>query len=290
MTAELSDVYSAKREGVNHILNLVEDAFREANIYVLRADGELTSVIEARDNPIRVASANWAATGWLASQLFEECIVIDVGSTTTSIIPISQGKIAATGNTDLEKLICGELVYTGALRTNLATITDTVLLNGDRVRVSSELFASTGDVHLVLGNLRPEDYTVETPDGRGKSKEEALARIARLVCADTEMLGEDKILEIARYVEERQILQIAGGLEQVLKLRGLSSADLTVVVTGLGRNFLARRAAERLGLTNIVDLGRLVGDDVAVVSTAFAVALLTASKFIGGRVEWLGRF
>jgi hypothetical protein len=53
---------------------------------------------------------------------------------------------------------------------------------------------------------------------------------------------------------------------------------------------LARRAAERLGLTNIVDLGRLVGDDVAVVSTAFAVALLTASKFIGGRVEWLGRF
>jgi len=289
MTAELSDVYSTKREGMNHILNLVEDAFQGSALYVLRTDGKLASPTEAREDPLKVASANWAATGWLASQLFEEGVVIDVGSTTTSIIPLSGGKVAAKGATDLEKLGCGELVYTGALRTNVAAIVDAVPLRDGRVRASSEYFTSTGDIHLVLGNLRPEEYTVEAPDGKGHTRGEALARIARLVCADMEMLGEDEILGVARYVEERQILQIVRGLEQVLSERGLGS-DAQVAITGVGRNFLAKRAAERLGLTHILDLGAFVGDEVATVSTAYAVALLTASKLVGGSVEWAGRF
>ncbi|MEM3736900.1 MAG: hydantoinase/oxoprolinase family protein [Candidatus Bathyarchaeia archaeon] len=291
MTAELSDVYSTKREGVNHILSLLEETFKGSAVYVLTTDSRLVSLAEAREAPLKVASANWAATGWLACQLFKDCVAIDVGSTTTSIIPVSGGKVAAKGATDFEKLIYGELVYTGALRTNPAAIVNAVPFRGEMVRVSSELFTSTGDIHLVLGNIQPEDYTAETADGRGKSRSEAIARIARLVCADKEMLNESDILHIARYVEEKQILQIADGLGDVLKRTGLyRNAGLRVLVTGLGRNFLARKAAEKLGLTRIIDLGSLVGGEVAVVSTAFALALMTASMLVGGRLEWLRRF
>ena len=48
--------------------------------------------------------------------------MVDVGSTTADVIPIAAGRVAAAGRTDLDRLLAGELVYTGALRTNLAAI------------------------------------------------------------------------------------------------------------------------------------------------------------------------
>ncbi|MFQ6095917.1 MAG: hydantoinase/oxoprolinase family protein, partial [Candidatus Bathyarchaeia archaeon] len=187
MTAELSDVYQTKREGVNHILDCVENVFVDVPIFVLDVDANLRSVQEARIEPLRVAAANWVATGWMVSQIVKDCIVIDVGSTTTSIIPVIDGRVAAIGKTDLEKLMNGELVYTGSLRTNVAAIVDSIPIRGGVARVSSELFAQSGDVHLILGNIREEEYTVETADGRGKTRLEAMARLARVVCADIEM-------------------------------------------------------------------------------------------------------
>ena len=104
-------------------------------------------------------------------------MVVDVGSTSASIIPIVNGQVAAKGKTDLDKLICGELVYTGSLRTNVAAIVHSVPVKGGIAGVASELFALSGDVHLVLGNITEKQYTCETADGRGKSLPEALARL-----------------------------------------------------------------------------------------------------------------
>jgi len=115
MTAELSDVYWNKREGVNHILDCVTEIFADVPIFVLSVDAKLISVMDTRKEPLKVAAANWAATtGWMVSQVIGDCLVVDVGSTTTSIIPIVNGRIIAEGRTDLEKLLNGELVYTGA--------------------------------------------------------------------------------------------------------------------------------------------------------------------------------
>ncbi len=86
-------------------------------------------------------------------------MVVDVGSTSTSIIPIVNGQVAAHGKTDLDKLICGELVYTGSLRTNVAAIVQSIPIRNGVAGVASELFALSGDVHLVLGNITEKDYT-----------------------------------------------------------------------------------------------------------------------------------
>jgi probable H4MPT-linked C1 transfer pathway protein len=130
MTAELSDAYQSKREGVEHILSCVQKVFSDMPIYVLTTEATLESPKKALTAPLGVAAANWAATGWLVAQYFENCIVVDVGSTSTSIIPVINGKIATQGKTDLDKLVCGELVYTGSLRTNLAAIVQTVPVKG----------------------------------------------------------------------------------------------------------------------------------------------------------------
>lgn len=287
MTAELADAYKTKSEGVNHILTQVEKAFSNIKTLVVTVDGTLKTPAEARLDPLKVAGANWAATGWLVGQMKQDCVVVDVGSTTTSIIPVQNGVVSAEGKTDLEKLVLGELVYTGSLRTNVAAILNIILLRQGFARVSSELFAQSADVHLVLGNIEEADYTVETADGKGKTRAAALTRLARVVCADTETLTEAEIVQMARYVYNAQLKQITEALTQVrnrMKSGGIVSA---AVVTGLGRNFLARKAAEKAGFGEVADFGDLVGGDVAKVSTAFAVALMGASYIEGGIVRWM---
>ena len=69
MTAELSDTYGTKREGVNHVLAQVVQAFPASRVLVLDVEAELRSLDEAKANPLRVAAGNWAATGWMVSKL-----------------------------------------------------------------------------------------------------------------------------------------------------------------------------------------------------------------------------
>ncbi len=288
LTAELSDAFATKREGVNRVLSCVTEAFPDVSVSVLDVEGDLISVDSARAEPLRVVSANWAATGWMVSQLMRNCVVMDVGSTSTSIIPVVEGNVSTAGKNDLEKLMCGELVYTGALRTNVAAIVNSVPLRGGVARVSSELFAQSGDVHLVLGNIAAVDYTAETADGRGTNRAEALARLARVVCADTEMLSEEEIVQIATYVYAMQVEQIAEGLSQVIEgTKEKGQTEIPVVVAGLGRNFLGRKVAEKLFVEKILDLETLMRSDVAHAAPAAGVALKAATKLEGRSLKWM---
>ena len=155
-------------------------------------------------------------------------------------------RLSVVGRTDPARLASGELVFTGVLRTNLAAIVQSVPVAGRNCRVASEYFAISGDVHLILGHLRPEDYTCSTPDGRPPSVDSARRRLARLVCADIEMLSTAEIDEMAEYIYEQQIRQIREGLSQVLsRLPRLRKHP--VIVVGAGA-FLGLAAAKSLDL------------------------------------------
>jgi hypothetical protein len=217
-------------------------------------------------------------------------VVVDVGSTSSSIIPIVNGQVAAKGKTDLDKLICGELVYTGSLRTNVAAIVRSVPVRNGVSGVASELFALSGDIHLLLGHITEKEYTCETADGRGKTLLEALMRLARVVCADTEMLTKQEILNIAKFIYDKQVLQVAQGLNKVYSYtKKLTPNEVPVVVTGLGKDFIAKKAAEKVGANVIVDLGMLMQTDAAVATPAFGVALMAANKIEGENIEWTQR-
>jgi probable H4MPT-linked C1 transfer pathway protein len=280
MTAELADVYSTKRDGVEHILGCVKKVFVDVPVFVLNSNVSLESPEKALEEPLCVAAANWVATGWLVSQYFDNCLIVDVGSTSTSIISVINGKVAVQGRTDLDKLVCGELVYTGSLRTNLAAIVQTVPVKGAIARVSSELFALSGDVHLILGNIHRDQYICETADGKGTTYKESLSRLARLVCADTEMLTETELIQIAQYIYEKQIQQITNGLTQVYKyVKKIVKTKVPILTAGLGKDFLAKKAAEQIKADLIIDLGTLLPDKISLAVPAVGVALMTAKQW-----------
>ena len=279
MTAELSDVFATKREGVLYLLQTMINCFPDVPAYALSLWGEFVLLSEARTRPLDFAAANWVASALWVSKQCPNCVLLDIGSTTTDIIPIVDGKVNVSARTDLDRLSSGELVYTGVLRTNLATIVQSVPVAGRLCRVASEYFAVSGDVHLILGSLRPEDYVCTTPDGRPPSLDSARKRVARLVCADTEMLPAAAIEEIARYVYARQIGQIRDGLEQVIS-RLPMLRNQPAFVLGMG-SFLGAAAVAGMGL-EIRTLAGNWGQAESAAAPSLAAAFLLAEQLGAG--------
>ncbi|MFW9801892.1 MAG: hydantoinase/oxoprolinase family protein [Candidatus Thorarchaeota archaeon] len=279
MTAELSDTFETKREGVTAIAEGVHRTLRNIPIIFPDVGLELLELQEVLNDPLRVAAANWPVLAWAVGRGVPNCILIDVGSTTTDIIPIRDGLPLTRGRNDTNRLMSGELVYTGALRTNLSAILREVELDGVTCRVSSEYFAASADVHLVLGHITEDQYSTDTADGRGKSVEECKARLARIVCGDIETVPEDQIVDIARQAWTRQLKDIASGVLQVCAMHNLELEEQIFVFSGVGAVFLGRSALASFDIKEGRYLQDILGPEGAGSATAFAAALYAARNW-----------
>jgi probable H4MPT-linked C1 transfer pathway protein len=217
------------------------------------------------------------ASGLLVSRDFPDALFVDVGSTTTDLVPIVGGRVANLGSTDLQRLRRGELLYTGVLRTPVPCVLGEV----EGVGVAAENFSVMGDVYVLLGKLGPEDYSCETPDGRGKDPESCLRRLARSFCSDPEEAGRSFLRRCALALHREQVRRVAEGMRRVVGRYGLEGCP--AVVAGVGRRVLGREAARKAGL-RVVDLEGIHGREAALMTPAFSMAVLAGE--VVGRTPW----
>jgi len=281
MTAEVSDAYRTKLEGVTHILTTFEKVEPKIRKKVISTYNKFISIEDSLKDYLAVASANWVATAMFVGTKIPKCILVDIGSTTTDIIPIVNGLPDTIGKTDPDRLLNGELLYTGILRATIPSIVHKVPLRGVLCPISFEKFALLADVHLLLNHITPVEYTCETADGREKTQQDALARLARIVCADTNLLSEQEIYAMADYIYQRQLDQIRDSMTQVLKTHEGYDLQTPVVVTGLGGESLAKKVADQMGFQQIMDLEQELGYQGSVAAPAAAIAILLAEE-LGG--------
>lgn len=280
ITAELSDAFRSKREGIAFVLEALQTALPEGvRLLVFGTDGQFHDPATALEFPLLVAAANWMATASLLARHCSNCLLVDIGSTTTDVIPIADGLVVARGRDDPSRLIHGELLYTGAQRTTVCAIVQRVPLWGYWCPVSAEHFATAQDVYLLLGNLKPEACISSTADGRPTTPSFAAERLARVVCADAEMLSSDEIQAIAKHVAAEQIRQIGQAISQV---RARNDVHGPIIAAGVGE-FLVKATTAQMGfpcqsLMDIVDLGELSGEEAAVAAPALAAAILLSEE------------
>ncbi len=267
MTAELVDAYHTKTEGVLDIASKVRESFNLPIGYV--GLNGLIDYNELLRNPSQAAAANWVATSQLAAKINPDCIMIDTGSTTTDIIPLKNGRECSYGRSDLERLQTGELVYTGTLRTNVATIVDKVPLDDNWTRVASELFAISADTNLLLGNISENDYNCETPDGNGKSRRDCMRRISRVICGDLDILNPHDIMEISEFIVKKQVEQVSEALIEV----SMRNEIFNVVTTGLGMDVIGAAASEHADIPWI-SMDTLLSKEDCIVAPAVGTAVL----------------
>lgn len=273
MTAELVDAYETKKDGVLDIANKSKKAFdnnSSKNIPIaFIGTNNVLSLSELKNNPLEIAAANWIATAQIVAKINPNCIFVDIGSTTTDIIPVKNGKECAQGRSDFERLGFKELVYTGTLRTNLASFLNKISFNGIEYNVASELFAITADVYNVLNKITIDDYVCDTCDGAGKSKEESARRISRVLCADLDILSFEDIVEISKDIHKHQVNQIVESLKEVANRENL---DLVITI-GFGKDILAKEAAKKLNL-DVKSMDEILTDRKCVVAPAIGTAII----------------
>ncbi len=271
MTGELCDCYETKREGVNAILDAVEFAAKGRQVRVWSTDGAFVGVEESRSDYMKVAAANWHALATFAGRYARKggALLIDIGSTTTDIIPILDGRPISTGKTDVERLRSGELVYTGVGRTPVCALLGK--------SVAAEVFATTRDAYLILEwqSERPED--LDTADGRTATLKNASARMSRMLCGDPETISADEIRRLAERVlaVQREIVE-----EAAVRVAGLVPGRVRVAIT-CGRGEPVATAVlgcpmfdglERLSLNDIL------GPTVSACAPAYALAVLATER------------
>jgi probable H4MPT-linked C1 transfer pathway protein len=246
MTAELCDCYATKREGVRSILAAVKEAVGGRPVSVWGIDGRFHPVEDIAERPGLAAASNWLALAAVAARLAGEDrgLLLDVGSTTTDLIPLDRGTVVARGRTDRDRLATGELVYAGVRRTPVCALaTELALAIGEPVGLAAEMFATTLDVFLMLGDIKSDPADLDTADGRPATVENARNRLARMVGADREEFSFDNALALARSAEKSLRRRLVRAAE--CACRATIGSPRFAIVAGSGE-FLARRVAATL--------------------------------------------
>jgi hypothetical protein len=287
-TAELADCFQTKKEGITKLTALVKSVFPHKHgkeVLILNINGEFLPAQKAQEHFLTVSATNWVASALIIAKEYPNCLLLDIGTTTTDILPIYNGMIAAKGKTDLERLIHSELVYTGLLRTNVATICHTVMFDKQEIPLASELFATSGDVYLLLDELKEEQFTTETADGKPATKEHAKARLARIICADINQLSSEEIISIARQIKNAQLQQISQALmKKMTEYTKQFNEQPFVVLVGSGAPIIGQAVLQH---SNIQEYLILTEDQNTVKNTfpAIAVAKLFANKVFMSKEE-----
>jgi (4-(4-[2-(gamma-L-glutamylamino)ethyl]phenoxymethyl)furan-2-yl)methanamine synthase len=276
MTGELCDCFETKRQGVHAIVDAVEVSCLESPNLIWRNDGQWVDCATARQTPYQVAAANWLALATFAGRFAGRGpgLLIDIGSTTTDIIPLFDGKPIPQGRTDSERLASGELVYRGVRRTPLLWCAQTP--------VAAELFATTLDVFLLLERIQEDPEDRRTADGRPATRNFAQARLARMLGSDGETCSEAQTLELAHSTVKHLGDDISQAMNQVIAC--LPALPLTVVIAGSGE-FFAAELVERqrwAPSATVESLTARLGAEVSSAACAYAVAIL-AEEHSDGR-------
>lgn len=273
MTGELADCYETREEGVCEILDALTQAADGRHTRIYLTNGKLVTPEVARRQPLRAAASNWHALASFVSRSLTQDkrgLLLDIGSTTTDLVPISQDGPLSKGATDLERLVHSELLYSGVRRSPVCAVVQEVPYRDGTVPIAQEVFATMSDVYIILGDIREQPSVTDTADGRPATKPYARKRLGRMICADSESFHHRDAVRISQAACKAQVTRMADAFQ-------LATQDMqidVIMLCGEG-DFLSKRLLNELNWTNAsIQLNSHLGAKVTQCAPAHAVAVL----------------
>jgi (4-(4-[2-(gamma-L-glutamylamino)ethyl]phenoxymethyl)furan-2-yl)methanamine synthase len=255
MTGEMVDLFADREHGVLVLVQTLAARLGE-NTRFFAGKHDWLRAADAVERWRAVASANWLATSqWVATQV-PNALLVDIGSTTTDIVPIVDACVAARGTNDATRLVTGELVYQGVVRTPLCGIAHRIAFRGEMTGVMNEWFATSADIYRLSGELWPPHDQHASADNGPKTVDASCARLARMIGRDAADASVDEWRAFARTWRIEQLRAIGEGLAQVCAAHP-ALADAPLVGAGCGRFLVVALACETARA--YVDFSELVG-------------------------------
>jgi probable H4MPT-linked C1 transfer pathway protein len=245
MTGEMVDLFADRGEGVARLVGVMRERCPEAALRFYAGRDGFVGAEQALAAPSRVASANWMASAAMVAARMADALFVDIGSTTTDLTVVRRGRIAVRGHDDGTRLVAGELVYTGVVRTPLMAVAPRVPFAGDWVPQMAEYFATTADVYRLIGRLPEGADQHPAADGGEKTERGSARRVARMIGRDAESMPIEAWRRLATWLAREQSAGIEDACERLVSREDLPDG-VPVVGAGVGR-FLVEELAARMG-------------------------------------------
>ena len=239
MTGEMVDLFADREDGVQRIAAALAHTFAE-KLHFFAGDAGWCGQDQVATQWRHVASANWLATALhCAMQVAEgDALLVDIGSTTTDIIALRRGRVLTSARTDAERLVSGELVYHGVVRTPLCALAQRIAWRGREHNVMNEFFATTADVYRLVGQLDAAHDQAASADNAAKDAPASRQRLARMIGLDARDGSPDDWSTFAHEWKRHQACALRGEVARVTQLHGL--ADGTPLIAAGCGDFLVR--------------------------------------------------
>jgi probable H4MPT-linked C1 transfer pathway protein len=243
MTGEMVDLFPDRACGVRALAGLLSESLGPS-LRLFGGAGRWRVPQESQAAWRELASANWRATAQWVARALPEALLVDIGSTTTDLIAVREGRVCGAGDDDAARLAEGTLVYQGVVRTPLCALAQRVPFGGRMVGVMNEFFATTADVYRLTGELDAAHDQQPSADGAAKDPPATRQRLARMIGRDAADGDDDDWLALAQAWRLAQCGEITSQVERVLRRHRLGG-EAPVVSAGCG-DFLAESLAHAL--------------------------------------------
>lgn len=245
MTGEMTDLFDNRNKGVCTLVDALSQHLGNRRLGFYAGTAGWLSALAVKTRPQAAASFNWHASAQALANRMDAALFVDIGSTTTDIVPVRDGHVVAQGMCDSDRLALGELVYSGVVRTPLMALAPSAPVAGRNIPLMAELFATTADVYRLLGWLPDEADQHDTADSAPKTMRASRQRLARMVGCDAQDQPDSVWDALAMWFADTQLDILERASRQVLAVSDLPD-DAPLVAAGVG-SFVAERLAHRLG-------------------------------------------
>lgn len=276
ITGELADCFANRAEGITHLVRQAVLAAQQLQVPEPRfygVDGGLHDHDFASSHPDLIAAANWhALASFVGHSIAPDALLIDVGSTTTDIVPIADGCVATKSKTDHDRLLEGSLVYIGCQRTPVCALVDRLNFADHSIPVMNEVFATMDDAQLLLRQAGEDPTDRGTADGQPRTVAAAKSRMARMLGLDRRQVSEEEFESMAVQVMDAARLPIQNAIHRL-------HAGTPFVVSGHGHGLLDGVIAA--ANVEVIDLADRLNPEAARCAPSYAVAqLMQRHRFV----------
>lgn len=284
--------YPEFHESIRHLAELLARNDFSFPVYLLRADGELTSLedLEALSDSELYAYTftNFYGSAYLASKLIRNGLSLDLGTTTLDIIPIQAGKIDPEGLAKPADYLRyryshGRIHWLGLTTTHLTQLAERVPLGNEVFQVVPRHYRSD----LLFGLVPEAERTLISKHAYGHffpSSAQAHRGLAEYVGLDTHLLNEAQTQEIRDYLYGRMLDRVASEIQTVAKNTFAEPIEeLEICAFALGEELVLRPALERAGIrpAQICTLQTQRAQQLWSASSVFAMALKGLEHVLG---------
>lgn len=235
-------------EGLKYTASILKMIFNKQKVYFIRCDGKLFKLKEIFDVSDEDASAfnstNFLGTSILASKIFSEGLAIDMGTISTSIIPIINGdidpsaKLNPAGYTK-HRYTTGKHIWYGSMHTPLNYITTSIKTNKSFYNLILRS-CNTSTLCTILGILPSSVANVHVNMKSNKIEENdelAYIQMAETLGLDINSISKEELYEVTKNIYYQMIYKLSEIIRNIINNTNFSSFEnLKVLSCGLGQN------------------------------------------------------